>query len=104
MHRIAFKMQLFKGYEDEYKKRHYALWPEMQQLLKESGISDYSIFLDSTTNSLFGVLKAEDLKKLADLSSQPLMQCWWQYMRDIMETNPDASPVQVPLTEVFYLP
>ena len=44
--RIAFKMQLFKGYEEEYKKRHDEIWPELQQLLKETGISDYSIFLD----------------------------------------------------------
>ena len=51
-YRIAFKMQLFKGFEDEYKKRHDDLWPDLKQLLKANGISDYSIFLDETTNSL----------------------------------------------------
>ena len=103
MHRIAFKMQLFKGFEAEYKKRHDELWPELKQLLKESGISDYSIFLDNTTNSLFAVMKAEDPAKLADLPSTPVMQKWWKYMVDIMETNPDNSPVQTLLEEVFYL-
>lgn len=104
MHRIAFKMQLFKGYEQEYKKRHDEIWPELTQLLKETGISEYSIFLDETTNSLFGVLKAEDPALLNNLPQQPVMQRWWKYMGDIMESNADHSPVQVPLKEVFYLP
>ncbi len=60
MKRIAFKMKLFKGCEEEYKKRHDAIWPELEALLKETGIEDYSIFLDEETNSLFGVLKIED--------------------------------------------
>ena len=77
---------------------------ELQQLLKANGITDYSIFLDETTNSLFGVLNADDPKALDDLPSKPVMQKWWQYMSDIMETNPDNSPVSIPLKELFYLP
>ena len=103
-YRIAFKMKLFPGLEEEYKKRHDELWPELQTLLKEAGISDYSIFLDESTNSLFGVLKATDPKLLDNLPAHPVMQRWWIYMSDIMESNPDNSPVQVPLKEVFYLP
>ena len=104
MHRVAFKMQLFKGFEAEYKKRHDALWPELAALLKAAGISEYSIFLDETSNSLFGVLKATDPAALDNLPASPVMQRWWQHMGDIMETNPDNSPVSVPLKEVFYLP
>src|SRR4028119_10115 len=100
MHRVAFKMQLFPGFEEEYKKRHDELWPELKQLLKEAGISDYSIFLDETTNSLFGVLNADDPAKLDQLPLTPIMQKWWKYMADVMETNADDSPVQVPLKEV----
>ena len=104
MHRIAFKMQLNKGFEEEYKKRHDEIWPELQGLLKENGISEYSIFLDETTNSLFGVMKAADPRLLDHLPSQPVMQRWWKYMADIMQTNPDHSPVSIPLKEVFYMP
>jgi len=104
MHRIAFKMQLYKGFEAEYKKRHDELWPELADLLKATGISEYSIFLDETTNGLFGFLKAVDQAALDNLPASPVMQRWWQYMGDIMESNPDRSPVSVPLKEVFYLP
>ncbi|MFN8253893.1 MAG: L-rhamnose mutarotase [Ferruginibacter sp.] len=104
MARVAFKMQLFAGKKDEYKKRHDEIWPELAALLKATGISEYSIFLDETTNSLFGVLKAEDPAKLDNLPSHAVMQKWWHYMADIMESNPDSSPVSIPLEEVFFMP
>ena len=104
MARIAFKMKLYKGYEEEYKKRHDELWPELKELLKSNGISEYSIFLDKETNILFGVMNAEDQSSLDKLPSEPIMQKWWAYMKDIMESKPDNSPVSVSLEEVFYLP
>ena len=103
MHRIAFKMQLYKGREDEYKKRHDAIWPELKTLLKETGVYDYSIFLDKETNTLFGVLKVDNKIRLDELPAHPVMKKWWDYMKDIMKSNPDHSPVSVPLEEVFYL-
>ena len=104
MARIAFKMQLFKGQEEEYKKRHDEIWPDLQALLKETGVSEYSIYLDPSTNALFGVMQAKDPAALDSLPAQAVMQRWWKYMGDIMESNPDHSPVSVPLQEVFYLP
>ena len=104
LHRVAFKMKLHKGQEAEYKKRHEELWPELQQLLKDTGISDYSIFLDESTGSLFGVLKAANIQALDYLPDNPVMQKWWAYMKDIMESNDDNSPLSIPLHEVFYLP
>jgi L-rhamnose mutarotase len=104
MQRIAFKMKLHPGQEAEYKRRHDALWPELESLLKETGIAGYSIFLDEKTLDLFGVLNIEKPARLDDLPRHPVMQKWWAYMADIMETNPDNSPLSEPLREVFYLP
>jgi L-rhamnose mutarotase len=104
MQRVAFKMKLFPGKEAEYKKRHDEIWPELQGLLKQNGISEYSIFLDEETNSLFGVLRVTDSQNLDTLPQQEVMQRWWRYMADIMEANADSSPVSIPLKEVFYLP
>jgi L-rhamnose mutarotase len=104
MQRVAFKMQLFKGQEKEYRKRHDEIWPELSELLKKTGVQDYSIFLDESTNSLFGVLQIDNPVKLDELPAHPVMQKWWAYMKDIMESNPDNSPVSIPLQEVFYLP
>ncbi len=104
MQRIAFKMQLKPGYKDEYKKRHSALWPELKSLLKENGIHEYSIFLDEETLTLFAVQHIDGTGTSQDLGQSPVVQRWWAYMADLMETNPDFSPVSKPLEEVFYLP
>jgi L-rhamnose mutarotase len=97
-------MKLFKGQEKEYKSRHDKLWPELKELLKRSGISNYSIFLDENTNDLLGVMEVSNQKALDELPSNPIMKKWWAHMKDIMETNEDQSPISIPLKEVFYLP
>ena len=97
-------MQLFPGKLEEYRRRHDELWPELKGLLKSTGISEYSIFLDEKTNHLFGVLSIDDTMRLDELPKHPIMKKWWKYMSDIMDSNPDHSPVSVPLQEVFYLP
>lgn len=96
-------MKLYPGKEAEYRKRHNELWPELQNLLRETGISAYSIFLDPETNSLFGLLHIANPGMLDTLPRHEVMQRWWRHMSDIMETNSDHSPVSVPLKEVFYL-
>lgn len=101
--RVAFKMKLHPGKMGEYKKRHEEIWPDLKDLLKGAGIEDYSIFLDEQTNDLFGVLKVSDPQKQQELSSHPVMKKWWAYMKDIMDSNPDNSPVSTPLKEVFYM-
>jgi L-rhamnose mutarotase len=103
MPRIAFKMKLHPGQTEEYKRRHDTIWPELSELLHETGIRNYSIFLDDETLALFGVLDIEKPAQMESLPNHPVMQRWWAYMADIMESNPDHSPVNVPLSEVFYL-
>ncbi len=102
--RVAFTMKIFPGCADEYKRRHDALWPQLEELLKQHGITEYSIFLDDATNILFATLQIEDAALLDELPKHTVMQQWWAYMKDIMETNADNSPVVTPLKEVFYLP
>jgi len=103
MKRFSYKMKLLPGNEAVYQQRHDAIWPVLKDLLKAAGIKNYSIFLDSETLVLFAYLEAPDEKFIDELSLQPVMKKWWQFMKDIMETNADGSPVSIPLKEVFYL-
>ncbi|MFH4966993.1 L-rhamnose mutarotase [Gaetbulibacter sp. M240] len=104
MQRIAFTMKLKPGQKDTYQKRHDAIWPELKILLKNSGISEYSIFLDDNTNTLFAFQKVSGKSDSQSLAQKDIVQKWWDYMADIMEVNPDNSPVSVTLEEIFYLP
>ena len=104
MQRHAFKMYLNPGAEVEYIRRHEEIWPRLVTLLKDAGISNYSIHLDPETNTLFGYLERADDHKMDDLPNHPVMREWWAYMGDLMATNPDGSPIALPLRETFYMP
>ena len=104
MEKYAFKMTLNPGAKAEYIKRHDAIWPELVTLLREAGVSDYSIHLDEETHTLFGVLWRSEDHAMDDLPSHAVMQKWWAHMADIMQTHADNAPVAVPLTQVFHMP
>lgn len=103
MKRLAFKMQLNEGQKEEYKKRHNEIWPELKKLLKDTGVCEYSIFLDEETNILFAFQKVSGDGGSQDLGQAEIVKKWWKFMADIMETNPDNSPLTKELEEVFYM-
>lgn len=100
--KVAFKMKLKPGNKAEYIKRHDQIWPELSALLTANGVSDYTIFLDEETNILFAV-QEQNGQSSQDLGSTEIVQKWWAYMADIMETNADNSPISSSLQKVFHL-
>ncbi len=99
----GFKMKLFPGMEQEYERRHNLLWDEMKDMIHEYGGSNYTIFLDKETGVLFGYLEVEDEERWDQSADTQSCRKWWDYMADIMETNPDNSPVSIDLKKVFHL-
>lgn len=103
MYRIALIMQVYENQHEEYKLRHERIWPEMEAALKQHGAQNYSIFLNVETSQLFAYLEVENKYKYNQISQTEVCQRWWEYMKDIMVTNPDNSPVSIELEEVFHL-
>jgi L-rhamnose mutarotase len=101
--KVAFKLKLKPGMAAEYKKRHDEIWPELSQAIREAGISDFTIYLDEETDTLFSVQKLAPGHTAAKLRDTELMRKWWAHMAPLMETHPDQSPVRTPLKEVFHL-
>ena len=101
--RFAFKMKLYPGFKEEYRKRHAEIWPELVMLLKNEGIGNYSIFLDEETNTLFAYQEQSGSGSSQDLGKTEIVKKWWKYMADIMESNPDNSPVTIPLENLFFM-
>ena len=99
----GFKMKLFPGMEEEYERRHNELWTEMKGLIHQYGGSNYTIFLDKESLTLFGYIEIQDEKLWEQMADTLINRKWWDYMADIMETNPDNSPVSVELKSVFHL-
>jgi len=99
---VAFKMKLNAGQAAEYKKRHDNIWKELKTELKNAGVYDYNIFLDEETNILFAVQKVKEGFTGDSQTVTPITQKWWDMMADIMEVNPDNSPVSKPLVQMFH--
>ena len=96
-------MKLKPGVAAEYQKRHDAIWPELARELRAAGVSDYSIFLDEGSMTLFAVQKLSDGNTAAELPKSPVVRKWWEYMAPLMEVHPDHAPVCGGLKEVFHL-
>ena len=99
----GFKMKLYPGMEEEYERRHNLLWPEMKDMIHEYGGKNYTIFLDRETLTLFGYIELADPALWDKSADTPICRKWWDYMADIMETNPDNSPISIDLQNVFHL-
>lgn len=99
----AFRMKLFPGVIEEYKRRHDEIWPEMLDMLRAYGASDYSIYHDPETDCLFGILELQDPQRFDESAQTEICRKWWDYMADLMETNPDKSPISRTLDLVFHM-
>ena len=96
-------MSVDAGAEEEYERRHNPIWAELEKTLKDHGASNYSIFLHPETRQLFGYVEIESEEQWAAVASTDICRKWWKHMTDVMPTNPDGSPVSVPLREVFHI-
>lgn len=103
MIRKAFRMTLKPGLQAEYERRHNPIWPELQAILKGHGVSNYSIFLERDTNQLFAYAEIESESQWHKIAETEICQRWWSYMKDLMLTNSDNSPVTTSILEVFHL-
>jgi L-rhamnose mutarotase len=103
MIRKAFVMSVNAGSEEEYERRHRPIWAELEAVLKDHGVSNYSIFLHPETRQLFGYAEIEDEDRWNAIASTEVCQRWWKHMGDVMPSNPDHSPVSAPLREVFHI-
>ena len=103
MIRKAFRMSVNPGEHDEYGRRHNPIWPELEEVLRSHGVNTYSIFIDAGTNELLAYVEIESEERWNAIARTEICQRWWKYMREIMPSHPDNSPVSRELQEVFHL-
>ena len=101
--RKGFVMSVHEGQEQEYERRHSPIWRELEDVLKQHGVHNYSIFLDERTRTLFGYAEIEDEAQWNAIAQTDVCQRWWKHMADVMPSNPDSSPVAANLREVFHI-
>lgn len=103
MERYAWKARVLPGKLEEYKRRHAVIWPEMVEVLKRAGISNYSIW--NTGDELFGYYECESRNEAARVQAEsPVVDRWNEYMKDVMVMEMDPVTGAQPLMEeAWYL-
>jgi len=101
--RKAFRMAIHPGQAAEYERRHRPIWEELEATLVQHGVRSYSIFLDPETNDLFGYVELDSEERWAAIAQTDVCRRWWRYMREIMPSNADDSPISRELHEVFHI-
>ena len=103
MIRKAFVMSVHPGFEREYEQRHNPIWPDLEAALRALGVHNYSIFLLPDTRQLFAYAEIESEAQWAAIAHTDVCRKWWAFMKDVMPSNPDNSPVAHDLAEVFHI-
>ena len=103
--RICFILQVKPERLQEYKHRHRSVWPEMLQALKETGWTNYSLFLRDD-GVLVGYLETESFEKArAGMAEREVNERWQREMKDFFVQPEGLLPDRAmePLEEVFHL-
>lgn len=100
----VFAMNVYPDKATEYIRRHNPIWPELEQTLRDHGVSNYRIHLDHNTGMLFATAEIESEERWTAIADTDVCQRWWAYNAELMETNEDNSPIAVNLTQIFHLP
>jgi len=99
----GFKMKVHPEKVNRYFKRHNPIWEELEVILKDHGVQNYSIFLDEQTNYLLGYAEVAFEEKWSAIADTEICKKWWKHMAVLMETNLDDSPVCIGLKPIFFM-
>ena len=91
MERFAWKGRIKPGMQEEYKRRHDEIWPEMLDLLHAAGIRNYTIWSDG--RDVFGYYECEQGVAFAEKTQaeSPVVDRWNDYMEDVLDLVMDPE-------------
>ena len=103
MQRIAFTMRIKPSTEEEYRRRHRQVWPELLADLKRAGCQNYSIYLSGT--ELFAYMEVDDFQRYLEIMATSRASSRWEaQMGDILiRVTEEATGFPPVLEEVFHL-
>jgi L-rhamnose mutarotase len=106
MKRVGFQLKVKQELIEEYKKRHQAVWPEMQEALRRAGWHNYSLFM-RPDGILFGYVEVDEsfAQAQANMEQEEVNLRWQTYMDGFFEIAPGlrADQAMLEIEEVFHL-
>jgi L-rhamnose mutarotase len=104
--RVGFQLKVRQDLIEDYKKRHQAVWPEMQDALRRAGWHNYSLFM-RPDGTIFGYVEVDEsfAQVLDNMEQEEINLRWQTYMDGFFEIAPGlrADQAMLELEEVFHL-
>lgn len=91
MERICFTFEIFEGKEDEYKRRHDEIWPELVTAIKDAGFSNYSLFRKGTQIIAYAEVEPDAATAFAALAPNEANARWSEWFTDVIVSLTDEN-------------
>jgi L-rhamnose mutarotase len=103
MERVCFTFEIRPGTEDEYKKRHDEIWPELVDAIKDAGFANYSLFRRGTTIVAYVECEPDAATAFAKLGPTEVNARWAKWFEDVIVSLTDENGQLYTLDEVWHL-
>jgi L-rhamnose mutarotase len=105
MTRYGMTIRIKAGCEEEYRRHHAAVWPEVLDMIRQCNIANYSIFLKDSILFSYFEYQGSDFKADMDrMSADSKTQMWWAIMGPMQEPveNRKEGEWWAEMMEVFH--
>jgi len=103
MERVCFTFELYEGAEEEYKRRHDEIWPELATAIQESGLKNYSLFRRGTQVIAYVEAHPDAATAFAKIAQSEYNGKWSDWFKDLIVNQASDTGKQLSFTEVWHL-
>lgn len=103
MERLCFSFTIRPGTEDEYKRRHDAIWPELIDAITASGFTNYSLFRRDLQVIAYAECRPDVASAFAALGAYDANRRWSEWFEDIIDSLTDTDGNVHRADEVWHL-
>lgn len=103
MERVCFTFELYEGVEEEYKRRHDEIWPELVADIKAAGFSNYSLFRRGSQIVAYAEVDPDLATAMSKLASSDANARWSAWFEDLIVNLTDAKGRLMSMQEVWHL-
>ena len=103
MERICFTFELYPGAEEEYKRRHDEIWPELVEVIEEAGIRNYTLFRSGTQVIAYAECHPDVATAFGKVGATDVNRRWAEWFRDLIVSLTDEQGNLFRADEVWHL-
>lgn len=101
MQRTCFTFEIVAGQEEEYDRRHQAVWPELEAALRAAGVRNYTIFRRGRTVIAYAECEPDAATAFGKVGETDVNQRWNDWFAGVLAVLPSEGLATVP--EVWHL-